>query len=81
MRNTPASATVTELAVPPIIKDDGKFFSAEAVKKANEEIRDITRKFGRDLLVETFATVPADQAERVKTINADERDRFFQNFL
>jgi len=67
-------------AVAPEIKDDGKFFSAEAVKKANKEIREIERKFGMDLLIETFAGVPGDQAAKVKAMSAEERAKFFRNW-
>jgi hypothetical protein len=64
-------------AVAPEIKDDGKFFSADAVKKANVAIRDIARKYGKDLLVETFAKVPDDQVEKVKAMSSEERAKFF----
>src|SRR6516162_8144247 len=67
-------------AVAPEIKDDGKFFSAEAVKKANKQIREIARKYDRDLLIETVAAVPGDQAERVKGMSAQERSKFFYNW-
>jgi uncharacterized protein len=65
-------------AVAPEIKDDGKFFSAEAIKKANDRIRELARKYGRDLLIETYPAVPAGQAEKVKGMSRDERTRFFQ---
>jgi uncharacterized membrane protein YgcG len=64
-------------AVAPEIKDDGKFFSADAIKKANEEIRDIARKYDRDLLVETIMTLPDDQAAKVKAMSREEREKFF----
>jgi uncharacterized membrane protein YgcG len=68
------------LAVAPEIKDDAKFFSADAVKKANKEIHDIARKFSKDFLVETFNTVPGDQATRVKAMTNMEREQFFGNW-
>jgi uncharacterized membrane protein YgcG len=68
------------LGVAPEIRDEGKFFSAEAVKKANKEIREIAKKYDRDLLIETFATIPGEQAERVKKMSAEERARFFRNW-
>jgi uncharacterized membrane protein YgcG len=64
-------------AVAPQIKDEGKFFSADAVKKANEQIRDIARKYGRDLLIETFPKVPDDQVEKVKAMSKEERQKYF----
>jgi uncharacterized membrane protein YgcG len=68
------------LAVAPEIRDGGKFFSADAVKKANKEIREIAKKYDRDLLIETVATIPGDQAERVKAMPREERAKFFRNW-
>ena len=68
------------IAVAPEIRDGGKFFSAEASKKANKEIREIAKKYDRDLLIETFATIPGDQAERVKGMSHEERAKFFRNW-
>jgi uncharacterized membrane protein YgcG len=68
------------LAVAPEVKDEAKFFSADTVKKANHEIREIARKFDKDFLIETVSTVPADQAERVKMMSAEDRERFFENW-
>ncbi|MBV9124635.1 MAG: TPM domain-containing protein [Planctomycetes bacterium] len=65
-------------AVAPQIHDDGKYFSAEALKKANEEIKDISRKYHMDLLVETLATVPGGQADRVRAMSAADRAEFFR---
>ncbi len=39
-------------AVAPEIKDDGKFFGADAIKKANKQIREIARKYEKDLLID-----------------------------
>jgi uncharacterized membrane protein YgcG len=68
------------IAVAPEIKDGGKFFSADAIKKANKETREIAKRFERDLLIETFATIPGDQAERVKSMSHEERAKFFRNW-
>jgi hypothetical protein len=68
------------IAVAPEIKDGGKFFSADAVKKADKQIREIARKYDRDLLIETFATIPGEQAERVKALSPEERAKFFRNW-
>jgi hypothetical protein len=64
-------------AVAPEIRDDGKFFSPEAVKKANEQIRDLYSKYNKDLLIETFPSVPADQLEKVKAMNAKDKADYF----
>ena len=68
------------LAVAPEIKDGGKFFSADAIRKANKEIREIAKDFDRDLLIETVATIPGEQAERVKAMSREERAKFFRNW-
>jgi len=68
------------LAIAPEIRDGGKFFSADAIKKANKEIQEIAKKYDRDLLIETFATIPGDQAERVKAMSREERAKFFRNW-
>src|SRR5438132_11429576 len=68
------------LAVAPEIRDGGKFFSGEAIKKANKEIHEIAKKYDRDLLIETFATIPGEQAERVKNMSHEERAKFFRNW-
>src|SRR5262249_3607776 len=64
-------------AVAPEVRDEGNFFSPAALKKADERVRDIYRKHGRDVLVETFATVPADDVEKVKAMEADQRNAYF----
>jgi len=43
---------------PPPIKDDGKFFSAEAVDKTNKKIKEIYAKFKKDVVIETYAGIP-----------------------
>lgn len=68
------------LAVAPVIKDDGKFFSADAIKKADDQIREIARKYDTDLLVETFESVPADQLEKIKAMSGKERNDFFRHW-
>jgi uncharacterized membrane protein YgcG len=67
-------------AVAPEIRDEGKFFSADAVKKANEIIRDIYKKYGKDLLIETFPSVPAADKDKVKTMTNDEKKTYFRKW-
>jgi uncharacterized membrane protein YgcG len=72
-----AAAVRDARAVAPEIRDLGKFFSADTVKKADAQIREIARKHDLDLLVETYAAVPADQVEKVKAMDGKERSEFF----
>lgn len=62
------------------VKDEAKFFSADAIAKANEEIRQIAHRYGKELLVETYPTVLASDAEGVKAMDARERDRYFSDW-
>ena len=67
------AVTATALAVAPEVQDQGRFFSPEAVKKADEQIRDIYRKHNFDLLIESFAAPPAGQAEKFRAADKKER--------
>jgi uncharacterized membrane protein YgcG len=51
---------------PPALKDDGKFFSKEGAEKANQKIREIYEKYKKDVVVETIATLTADQEKKIK---------------
>jgi uncharacterized protein len=42
------------------IRDAGNFFSPSAIARANDIIYDIHARFGKDLLVETFPSIPND---------------------
>jgi uncharacterized membrane protein YgcG len=64
------------VAVAPEIRDQAKLFSSEGIKKADERLAEIYRKHDRDLLIETFATVPADDVEKVKAMDAKERGEY-----
>jgi uncharacterized membrane protein YgcG len=67
-------------AVAPQINDEGHFFSEAAIKKANQQIHDIARDFGRDLLIETYASAPKEQVDKLKTMSREERSKFFHNW-
>jgi hypothetical protein len=67
-------------AVAPEIKDEAKFFSPEAIKDANKQIRDIARKYEKDLFIETVAAVPSAEIDKVKAMAPAERRKFFANW-
>jgi uncharacterized membrane protein YgcG len=71
----------TALAVAPEVRDQGKFFSPEAVKKADEQIREIYRKHNLDLLVEAYHTVPGGDVEKLKAMDAKGRNEFFVKWV
>jgi hypothetical protein len=62
------------------IRDDGKFFGAESIKKASDEILDIVGKYDMDLRIETYAAPPANQAARVRAMSANDRGKFFHGW-
>ncbi len=69
----PASAA----NVAPIIKDDGKFFSGDAVTKANKKIKEIAQTYDKDLLIETFPEIPES---RKKDYNPEDKSKFFEKW-
>jgi uncharacterized protein len=75
-----AAVPVSAMAVAPKINDEAKFFSDEAREKADKLIREIHHDFGRDLLIETFATVPANLAKDVDLKDKEARSRFFEKW-
>jgi hypothetical protein len=62
------------------VRDRALFFGPEAVRKANAEIAAIAHRFGRDLLIETEPTVPADDVDRVKAMNKADRQLYFRDW-
>jgi hypothetical protein len=67
-------------AVVPEVKDGAGFFTPGALTKANQELAQIQKKYRKDLLIETFATVPADKADAVKKMDKQARNRFFETW-
>jgi hypothetical protein len=67
-------------AVVPEVRDEGKFFSPETVKKADEQIREIYRKHGLDVVVETYKTVPGEDVEKLKAMDNRARGEFFLKY-
>jgi uncharacterized membrane protein YgcG len=59
---------------PPPVKDEAKFFSAEALERANKKIRQLYTDFACDVVVETVPAVPADMEAKYKELG---RDKFF----
>ena len=65
------------VAATPEVKDEAKFFSADAVSKANTAIKEIKEQTARDLLIETFPEIPEG---RKKDYSPDKRDEFFSKW-
>jgi hypothetical protein len=78
LMGTTATIAVAPLApVAPEIRDDAKMFSPAAVKKADDAIRKIYIDHDRDVLIETFASVPAEDLEKVKAMDKAEKTTYF----
>jgi uncharacterized membrane protein YgcG len=59
---------------PPPVRDDGKFFSKEALEKANKKIREIYEKYKKDVVVETLASLTPEQEKKLKD---EDKNKFF----
>jgi len=68
------------LAVVPEVQDGAGFFKPETIAKANDLLAEIGKKHDKDLLVETYPTVPADKVEAVKAMDKEARAKFFQEW-
>lgn len=68
-------------AATPEVRDQANMFSAEAIKKANTVIADIKQTHGKDVVVETYATVPDGKAEQVRNMTREARNQFFRDWL
>ncbi len=62
------------------VRDRAKFFSEEAVKKANDEIGALAAKYNCEILVETFVAPPEGKVEKVKAMSNEERAKFFKEW-
>jgi uncharacterized membrane protein YgcG len=71
-------AAAQPAGAPRKVQDDAGLFSAQAREKANEQIAEIRRRFGKDLAVETVASVA-----RPRTLDTKDREavaRFFDEW-
>ena len=59
------------------VQDNAGFFSEDAVRQANFDLKDIKQKYGKDLLVETLPTLPAEVQSQ---INAQNKDKVYADW-
>ena len=57
------------------IRDDGKYFTDNAKRKASEIIADIHKRWGKDVIIETFERKPAGEANMGDWAKRRARDR------
>ena len=62
------------------VRDDAGFFKPEAIAKANLIVKSIKNQYKHDLLIETYKTVPADQADEFKKLDKEGRSRFYSDW-
>jgi hypothetical protein len=68
------SAGPARAVFPPSIKDEGKFFKAETLDKANKKIHEIYQNYTKDVVIETLPSLTADQEKKLKD---EGKDKFF----
>jgi len=60
------------------VRDQADLIKDKAVlDKINATIREIDQRFGKEVLIETFSSVPPADVARVKSMSPDERKRYF----
>jgi uncharacterized membrane protein YgcG len=74
------SAASPAWAVVPEVQDGAGFFKPETIAKVNDALADIGKKHKKDLLIETYATVPPDKVAAVKAMDKEARTQFFQDW-
>src|SRR5579871_493282 len=63
------------------VEDRASFFSEETIKKANTEIAELSKDHSVELRIETFKHIPDKDLERVKKMDAKERDAYFETLM
>lgn len=72
---------LTALQAASAIQDNAGLFSAKALEQAAEAIKEIKRQTGRDVNVETFASVPPAQRERIGQMSPAEKREFYHSWM
>src|SRR4051794_14625197 len=60
------------------VRDEAKFFSDDAVRQANDAIAQIKRDFGKDVVIQTHATIPDAARQR---FGAQMDNQFFDRWV
>jgi len=69
-------------AATPGVKDNARpaFFKPETVEKANQVIREIHDNYGKELVIETFTSVPQSDHDRVTRMAREDREKYFSEW-
>jgi len=62
------------------VRDGAGFFKSEIVAIVDNALALIAKRYGKELLIETWATVPADRVDAVKAMGKEARAQFFQEW-
>ncbi len=62
-------------------KDDAKLFSATTWKKVQPTADRLLKEKNVDLIIETFNVTPKGDAEKLKAMSAEDREKFFKDFV
>src|SRR3954465_4121568 len=73
--SAPLALAQSNAGPPRTVQDDAGMFSASAKEKANAQIAEIKRRFGKDVAVGTVVTVP-----RPKGVDKDNKEQVAQFF-
>ena len=63
-----------------VIRDNGAFFSESAKSEASRQIGEISSRFKKDLVIETFQTIPADLKQGVNLQDRAAVSRMFEQW-
>jgi uncharacterized membrane protein YgcG len=59
------------------VKDDGGFFKPEIIRKANKGIKAIKNQHKKDLVIETYRSIPAERKDDFEKLG---KNRFFEEW-
>jgi uncharacterized membrane protein YgcG len=62
------------------VRDNGNFFSDSATEGANRRISEIKTQFKKDLVVETFKTIPEEISQGVDLTDKSARNKMFEQW-
>lgn len=68
------------LPVVNVVKDAGGFFTPEAVRKADAELKEINSRTKKNIIIETFKTAPASDVQRLEAMTTTERNSYYANW-
>lgn len=62
------------------IRDDAAFFSQATLAKAEAQLAELHKVYGKEVRIETFKTVPGGRGDEVAKMNPADRGRYFEKW-